>query len=234
MIRALLFTLILTCVPPVALAANPEAEDMENAIESMKDLVPPSELLAKKLPVEVAFGNEDAPVRIVEYASLSCGHCKFFHENVVKKLKESHVETGKVYFVFRHFPLNASALRGAMLVECIDDEARQKLFLDALFKTQEDWAFVQSNEELEEKLVNVGRVGGLTEEKVKACIADEAMETSILGHQLEANKSLKVAATPTLFINGELYTGTRSYDHFVTAIETIIAKQANEKADSED
>ncbi|HEC14544.1 MAG TPA: DsbA family protein, partial [Rhodospirillales bacterium] len=84
---------------------------------------------------EKVMGNPNAPVTIIEYASLSCSHCKAFHRDSLPKIKKEYIDTGKVKLIYRDFPLGSLALAGSMLARCA---GTLKFFgmVDALFKAQ--------------------------------------------------------------------------------------------------
>lgn len=182
------------------------------------------ELLGKELPFDVLYGDANAPVTVVEYASLSCHHCKDFYEKVFSEAKEPYIDSGKIKFIFRHFPLNYPALRGAQLVECSDSMEKKHSIIASLFKSQEEWAYAKSEEDFLGKLKTIAKISGIGEEKFNACIADEKKEKAILENQVEAGKVLNVSATPTIFINGKIFAEERSYENFSKSLETVLAE----------
>lgn len=180
-------------------------------------------LLSTPSDFDVVYGDESAPVTIVEYASLSCSHCADFYTEVFVKLKEKYVDTGKVRFVYRHFPLNLPALHAAMLVECAP-EGKQQSFLGSLFKTQEDWAYQETVEAILGKLTIIAKIGGMDEEAFDACITNKEQEEGLLNVQLAANKELQVRSTPTLFINGEMFSESKTLESVSEAIEKALSQ----------
>lgn len=148
---------------------------------------------------DIALGDEKAPVTIVEYASLSCPHCAKFHTETLPVLKEKYIDTGKVRFIFRNFPLNAPALRGAMLTHCVP-KGDAHTFLKVLFEQQSTWAF---DKDFTELLGKIARLGGVSHEDFAACMKNEALENQLLALKKEAIEKLQVHSTPTFFINGQ-------------------------------
>lgn len=150
---------------------------------------------------DIVYGNSDAPVTVIEYASLSCGHCANFYKNIFPEIHKNYVETGKITFVFRHFPLNKPAADAAKLVECQDSNERKQRFLKTLFKLQDRWAFT---EEYLGQLEKIARTGGMHQDEFNACISNTELEKRVLSQRLDAGKVLKVQSTPSILVNGEL------------------------------
>lgn len=182
-------------------------------------------ILSSDLEFDINVGDPNAPIKIVEYASLSCGHCKNFHKNVFYNLKKDYIDTGKVYFKYRHYPLNGSAVKGALIVECAP-EANQQATLGALFKGQGQWAFAKNESQLIDRLQTIALIAGLDKEEFSKCYGDEERQKRLLELMKKANKELKVDSTPTVFINGSRYLKSRDYDTFKAHIETILPTPA--------
>lgn len=166
-----------------------------------------------------ALGNPEAKVTIIEYASLSCPHCASFHKETFPALKERYIDKGKVFFIFRHFPFNEPALRGAMLTECAGD--KYFTFLKVLFNSQDKWAF--SGDTIE-NLRTIANVGGIGAEKFDKCMADKKTEDRIVAGVSAASKELGVSSTPTIFINGEKIEAARDIDFLVPKIDALLSK----------
>jgi protein-disulfide isomerase len=155
-----------------------------------------------------------APVKIFEYASLSCSHCAAFHSDTFPKLMENYVDTGKAVFVFRDFPLDEPALRASMLAHCSGE--KQSKFLKTMFKTQNNWAPKKNYLEI---LSNIAKLGGMTGAEFNVCIQDQSLERIIVAKKFDAVKVLEVRSTPTLYVNGQKYEGSRGYDYFTKVID---------------
>jgi protein-disulfide isomerase len=158
--------------------------------------------VAQQLP-EIAMGNANAPVTIVEYSSLSCPHCAAFHKEVLPELKSQYIETGKVRYVVKEFPLNEPALAAAVVARCLDS-ARYLPFIDLLFAKQEDWAF---KTDALTPLKQFARQAGMTEEQFNKCIDDVELQKKILAIREQGAKQ-GVNATPSFFVNGQLFKGS--------------------------
>jgi protein-disulfide isomerase len=169
---------------------------------------------------DMALGPADAPVTIVEYASMTCPHCAAFTETVFPKIKSEFIDTGKIRFVFREFPLDIKAAAGSMLARCIAKTDAGKYFavVDLLFKQQTEWAGPKTTETLK----RIGKQAGLTEQNVEDCLKDQALLDKIAADQKYANEVLKVNSTPTFFINGEMLKGETSFEEFSKRITPLL------------
>jgi protein-disulfide isomerase len=165
---------------------------------------------------EMFIGSEDAPIEIVEYASLTCSHCANFHNNTYPALKERYVETGKVRFVLREFPLDPLAMAGFMLARC--DEEKYWPIVDMLFERQREWAFV---ERPLDALAQMMRQAGFSQEKFESCLRDQGLYDAI-NLIRAAGEQRGVNSTPTFFINGERHTGAMSIDEFERILEPML------------
>ena len=169
-------------------------------------------------PTDMVIGNPDAKVTIIEYASLTCPHCAAFHANTLPALKERYLDTGKAKLAFRDFPLDGLALRAAMVAHCAGNE-RYFGMLGTLFARQMQWATAQDPLLA---IAGIARQAGMSEESFKACIADKAVEKTVLDSALEADKSLGVKATPTIFINGQKFSGALTIDQMAQIIDPLV------------
>ncbi len=167
---------------------------------------------------ERAIGDENAPVTIIEYSSLSCPHCAQFHTEVLPDLKERYIDTGKVRMIFRDFPLNQSSVDAAVLAHCAGDE-RYVGFLDVLFQTQESWSLA---DDPRGSLKQLGKLGGLTEDQMDACFADETLVNAVLQSRLDGNNKHNVESTPTFVIDDKTYPGSRDIDAFAEIIDPLL------------
>jgi len=183
-----------------------------------------SKLLTEAQPLDTVYGKEDAPVTIIEYASLSCSHCANFHKNVFPKLDEKLIKTGKVKLIYRHYPLNPPALRAAQIVECISDIEKKHNFIKALFRSQSDWAYKSSEKDFMDKIKVIAEIGGIDISSFNKCASDKDLEDKILAGQLKSGQELGVKSTPTLFINGELFIGAKDADTVIGKVEEALNK----------
>ncbi|MBK3665160.1 DsbA family protein [Bradyrhizobium diazoefficiens] len=169
---------------------------------------------------DMALGSKDAPVTITEYASMTCPHCAAFNEQVFPKIKSEYIDTGKVRYIFREFPLDIKAAAGSMLSRCIanGDAAKYFAVTDMLFRQQNDWVVKNTTE----TLTRIGKQAGLTQQQVEACLKDQALLDKIAADQKYASDVLKVDSTPTFFINGEKIKGETSFEEFAKKINPLL------------
>ncbi len=169
---------------------------------------------------DMALGPANAPVTITEFASMTCPHCAAFNADVFPKIKSTYIDTGKIRYIFREFPLDIKAAAGSMLARCIakDDAGKYFAVIDMLFKQQGDWVMKNTTE----TLTRIGKQAGLSQEQVEACLKDQALLDKIAADQKYAVDVLKVNSTPTFFINGEVIKGEASFDEFDKKIKSLL------------
>jgi protein-disulfide isomerase len=169
-------------------------------------VVPPSDIGAD----EHVLGKADAPVTIIEYASMTCPHCARWDADVMPRVKSEFIDKGLVRFVFRPFPLDGLALRASALAQCVPGEGYFGM-VDVLFRSQNDWA--RASDPLV-ALKQIGRTAGLSSADVDRCIADEAVLNRLVASSKEANAKFGIDSTPSFVINGKKYTNIPSFDDY--------------------
>ena len=162
-----------------------------------------------------ARGDPHAPVPHIENATMSCPHCAAFHKNMMPWLRETYIETGKVRFVFRDFPLNGPAVWGAMTARCAKPE-RYFAFLDMLFAKQRDWAFA---EDPQAALAKLARVGGIGKNAFDKCMADQALQDEIVQSRADAVERYNIRSTPSFIIDGKTVAGGLNEEKLTKLIE---------------
>jgi protein-disulfide isomerase len=169
---------------------------------------------------DMALGPATAPVTITEFASMTCPHCAAFTEKVFPKIKSEYIDTNKIRFIFREFPLDIKAAAGSMLARCIakDDAGKYFAVIDMLFRQQNEWVFKNTTE----TLTRIGKQAGLSQQQVEDCLKDQALLDKIAADQKYANEVLKVNSTPTFFINGEMIKGDQSFEEFDKRIKSLL------------
>lgn len=166
------------------------------------------------------LGKPEAPITIVEYASLSCPHCAHFAKEVLPKLKEKWIDPGKAKLVLRDFPLDEPSLRAAMVARCAPPERYYPL-VEMLFDTQEKWVVSKDWRDALEKLV---RLAGIGKKEFDSCINNKTLEDQVAQSRLTAAQQLGVNATPTFFINGKKYEGDPSFAAFDQLLSGLAEK----------
>jgi len=180
--------------------------------------VPVDELMKPGPLPDLVLGNADAPITVVEYASMTCGHCAHFHTTVFPTLKEKYVDTGKVRFIMREFPLDNLAAAASMLARCAGDGKTFPL-ISVLFAKQDDWAFVKGDPRPE--LLKFAKQAGFTQESFEKCLTDQKLLDDIAAIRSRAAETFGVNATPTFFVNGKKLNGVDLAD-FEKAFEPIL------------
>ena len=165
---------------------------------------------------DMAMGPEDAKVTVIEYASATCPHCAKFHTEVFGKLKAEYIDTKKIRFVFREFPLNDGALAAFMIARSAPKESYFAL-IDVYFSTLQTWAAGNWGE----GLFNIAKQAGFTREKFDAILKDEALAKKILAIR-ENGAKFGVKGTPSFFINGEMLDGETSIEIFRAKIDPLL------------
>jgi len=170
---------------------------------------------------EIAIGSAKAPVTITEYASMSCPHCAAFGENVFPMLRSKYIDTGKVRFVFREFPLDIKAAAASMLARCIGkDDPEKYLGAVAILFKQQDRLMDQTRDTL--KLI--GKLNGMSEEDVETCEKDQALLDKLAADQKYAFDVLKVDSTPTFFVNGDRVKGAMSFEELEARLKPLLKR----------
>jgi protein-disulfide isomerase len=175
---------------------------------------------------DLIYGNKEANVVLIEYASLTCPHCGHFKQDIFPKLKKDYLDTNKILFIYRDYPLDPASFYAAKLARCGGVE-KQKIFIDVLFDKQQSWANVKSKEELEKNLIQIGNLGGLQDKDIKECFTNKALEESILNSHKNAGKFYKIESTPTLIINNNNFKNLFEYDKISKAIDLLLEKNSN-------
>jgi protein-disulfide isomerase len=175
---------------------------------------------------DMVLGAADAPVTLIEYASLTCPHCAVFHEEAWDKLKTNYIDTGRVRFVFREYPTPppAVAVAGFQLARCGGASDEQYFIrVGELFRQQQAMFATGTMEGVRQKLIEIGGAAGLTEQQVLDCISDEAGAERIRNTVDAANSNFNVTGTPTFILNGAKYEGPPTYEALSRAIDAAVA-----------
>jgi protein-disulfide isomerase len=170
---------------------------------------------------DFVLGKTDAPITIVEYASLTCPHCAEFHNHVLPEIKRDFIDTGKARLVYRDYPLDRLALIGSMIAQCAGRD-RYFGFLDVMFRSQSQWA--RASNPVEE-LMKIARLGGMSQAEFDGCLKNEDQQRSILQKQLDGSNKYKVNSTPTLIVNGRKYPGGLTLPQMRAVLDGIASPQ---------
>ncbi|MDN2582760.1 DsbA family protein [Aquibium sp. ELW1220] len=174
-------------------------------------------LLAEGALPDKVYGQAEAPVTIVEYASMTCGHCAAFHNTTFPELKAKYIDTGKARLILREFPFDPRAEAGFMLARCSQD--KYFAMVEVLFKQQEAWVRVQ---DARAALLQIARLAGFSQESFEACLTDQQLLMDVRAVKDRGEKDFGVDATPTFFINGRKYAGAMSIGEFSAIIDPLL------------
>jgi protein-disulfide isomerase len=175
-----------------------------------------ADVLAMTLDDRV-LGNRDAPITIIEYGSLTCPHCAAFAADVLPKLTQKWIDSGKAKLVFRVFARDDADLHAATIAACAPPD-RYFPFIDALFASQQQWVLAS---DYKAALARMALLGGMNKAKFDACYDDKSVQDKILADRLAASKDLGVDSTPTFFINGKKLEGGPTEASFDTALSKL-------------
>jgi protein-disulfide isomerase len=180
--------------------------------------VPVEQLMAPGPLPDIVQGSASAPVTIVEYGALTCSHCQAFHAETWPTLKSKYVDTGKVKFILREFPLNPLDAAAFMLTRCAGPDKRSAL-VDLLYDHQKDWAFVDKPLEA---LGNMVKQAGISPTDFETCLKDQQLYEKVTQTRDEGAKNFHVDSTPTFFINGKRVNGALPIADFDKIIQPLL------------
>jgi len=181
---------------------------------------PPADLLKPDALPEMVMGDDKAPVTVIEYASMTCSHCARFQEATFPEFKKRYIDTGKVRYIAREFPLDSLAAAAFMLARCAGENDKTKYFalIDTLYRQQRTWAV----ERPLAPLFAIAKQAGFTQQTFDACLSNQKVLDGIESVRQRAAKQFKVDSTPTFFINGTKAAGALSIDEMAKLIEPYL------------
>ncbi len=183
------------------------------------DQVPVEELMRPGDLPDIVIGKADAPITIVEYASMTCPHCASFHNDVYPKVKAKYIDTGKAKLVYRDYPLDDRARAASMLARCVGGEGPAGM-IGELFKRQREWAFVRNPVPV---LFEIAKQAGFTQKSFDKCLTNQKLLDNITRGAKYASEKFGVNQTPTFFINGKRLRGGSVAD-FENAIDPLLTQ----------
>ena len=192
-------------VAGVSLVAVAAALDLNIGSPAFAQDVNAAELMQPSPLGDWAMGKDDAPVTVVEYASMTCSHCAAFHTNTYPELKKRYIDTGKVRYIMREFPLDPLAAGAFMLARCAGKDKYHPM-IETLFSQQQKWVVQKPIE----PLLAIARQAGFSQQSFDACLKDQKMLESIEAVRNRGTEKFGVNSTPTFFINGQRYAGGMS------------------------
>lgn len=216
--------LAMGALPALALLAScSDSEEGAGTPSTPKADLPPDQgafdeaaLLADNPMPEMVMGSADAPVTIIEYASMTCPHCASFHNNTLPAIKEKYIDTGRARLIFREFGFDPRAEAGFMLARCSNEN--YFAMIDVLFKQQDSWARAADGREA---LLSIARLAGFSQESFEACLTDQKLLDDVRAVKQRGEQEFAVDSTPTFFINGKKYTGALTVEQMSAIIDSI-------------
>lgn len=170
---------------------------------------------------EISIGNNDAPIEIIVYSSLTCPHCATFHLKIFPEIKKKYIDTGKVKMIHRDFPLDLAALNASKLLHCIEKNKQMNL-LDEIYKKQDKWLVGNTIEEINKNLVRYFGEFGFDENNINKCFQNTSIEDNILNSRINGNNKYNIKSTPTIIINDKMLDVPVSFENIEKKIENII------------
>jgi protein-disulfide isomerase len=170
--------------------------------------------------VEMSIGAADAPVTMVEYASLTCPHCATFHTSVLPQIKAEFVDTGKVRLVYRDVYFDRPGLWAAMIARCAGPD-RFFGVLDLLYRDQANWSRAEDVQGVTQALFAIGRQAGMTDADMQACLQDAEFAQALVESYQENANADGIDSTPSFMIDGRKV-GNMSYADFETALNEAL------------
>jgi protein-disulfide isomerase len=180
-------------------------------------------------PTDMIHGSPNAPVTMVEYASMTCPHCAAFQREVVPKLTKDYVDTGKVRMIFREYPLDGAARMASAVARCLSGD-QYFSFIDLLFANQMNWIKdfdgngQLTREDILQGLEQMGRFAGMSKEKVDQCADNKNNLALVDANWMEGQTKYNVNSTPTFFINGVKHEGEIPYDQLKKDLDSLLKK----------
>ncbi len=176
-----------------------------------------SQLMAEGPLPDIVVGDPEAPVTIVEYASMTCGHCANFHVNSYPQIKKDYIDTGKARLIIREFPFDPRALAASMLARCTGDDAKRTAMVDVLMEQQDEWARAEN---ASAALLKFAKLAGMSQDDFTGCLNDKELQRKVVETQERGQNEFGVNATPTFFVNGDKYSGALGPDEMAAVIES--------------
>jgi protein-disulfide isomerase len=169
---------------------------------------------------EMVLGNQKAKITVIEYASLGCPHCAQFHSDTYQDVKKNYIDTGKIKFIFRDFPLGTPALAASMISRC-SGSAKYFGMIDIFFQAQKQWS--QADNPMN-ALKKIARFGGMSATDVDDCLKNQELLDYIQNTARDGGEKHKINSTPSFVIDGETHSGGLPYADFKKLLDKALNK----------
>ena len=177
------------------------------------------------VPGDRTLGSSQAPITLIEYAAPMCPHCARFNAEVIPLLKSNYIDTGKVFYIFRVFPIGAADVPAEALARCQPKESYFG-FIDLLFRNQDKWDPENGVTDVHGALVSLSRIAGMSAEQADACMNNQDEQKRIMAVAQDASARYGITGTPTLIINGEVeQAGGMAWTALKSKLDSLLAKK---------
>ena len=173
----------------------------------------------EKMTAERSLGNQNAKVTVIEYASLTCPHCAAFHTGPWPAIKKEYIDTGKIKFIFRDFPLDRVALAASMIARCAPAE-RYFGIISLMFETQDAWRGAANPQAA---LGSIGQLAGMSAETLQVCVQNRAVFEAVMKQRNDGDQKFKIESTPTILVNGQKIGGSLDIGRFREVVDQALA-----------
>jgi protein-disulfide isomerase len=154
-----------------------------------------------------------------------CPHCARFNAEVIPLLKSNYIDTGKVFYIFRVFPIGAADVPAEALARCQPKESYFG-FVDLLFRNQDKWDPENGVTDVHGALVSLSRIAGMSAEQADACMNNQDEQKRIMAVAQDASARYGITGTPTLIINGEVeQAGGMAWTALKSKLDSLLAKK---------
>lgn len=203
------FMVLTVCFMAIAIT-EVAANSHENTV-----LPPLKQILSDRIE-----GDPSAPITMIEYASMTCPHCADFHTGPYKLIKKEYVETGKVKFIYRDFPLDRLGLAAAMMARCAPKE-RYFAIVNIIYQSQDSWARASDPAAA---LAQIAKLAGMSKKTFDACIIDKNIYEGVMKIRNDGDKKFNIKATPTILIDGKTFEGDKTIKAFRSELNALLKK----------
>ncbi|MHA1539629.1 MAG: DsbA family protein [Alphaproteobacteria bacterium] len=176
-------------------------------------------------PIDILQGKKTAPITVIEYSSYTCSHCATFHNTTFKDIKKHYIDTGKVKYIQRDFPLDKQSLEAALLTRCATKDNFARLST-VLFKKQKDWAY---SSEWEKELRKIATASGMRPASIDQCLSNDTLRESVVQSRIEAVQAYGISGTPAFIVNGQKHGGAMSFDYFKVLFDKVLTPISSKK-----
>jgi len=199
--------------------ATSEEKSTKKSAAAKKDKANSTKKVETKPLPEIAIGSKDAPVVMIDYSSLSCGHCAEFHTHILPKIKEKYIDEGQLRVIFRDYPGDQVSLKAHQLAWC-KGEIKYLDFLKIIYENQEKWLL---DPDPIAALKSIALKNGITGKQFEACLKNNELLDQIISMRLEGQKKYNITATPTIIINAKIYQKALSMDEIDDIMKPLLA-----------